>query len=107
VAHSYNPNYSGGRNQENHSLKPAWANSLQDLISKKPFTKNDCEVAQNVGPEFKPQSSKKKKQEPKDSVTILKHRQSTQFRCIDESHEKSTISAQLNMAETIAVFKSS
>jgi hypothetical protein len=27
VAHAYNPNYSGGRDQEDHSLKPAWANS--------------------------------------------------------------------------------
>jgi hypothetical protein len=34
VAHAYNPCYSGGRNQE-HSSKPYWANSSQDLISKK------------------------------------------------------------------------
>jgi hypothetical protein len=27
VAHTCNPRYSGGRNQENHGLKPAWANS--------------------------------------------------------------------------------
>jgi hypothetical protein len=38
VPHTYNPSYSGGRDQ-NHSLKPAWANSLQDPISKKPNTK--------------------------------------------------------------------
>jgi hypothetical protein len=35
VAHAYNPSYSRGRAQEEHSLKPAWANSLQDPISKK------------------------------------------------------------------------
>jgi hypothetical protein len=27
VTHTYNPNYSGGRNQEDHSSKPAWVNS--------------------------------------------------------------------------------
>jgi hypothetical protein len=27
VAHSCNPSYSGGRNLEDHGLKPAWKNS--------------------------------------------------------------------------------
>jgi hypothetical protein len=27
VAHACNPGYSGGRDQEDHGLKPAWANS--------------------------------------------------------------------------------
>jgi hypothetical protein len=39
VAHAYNPRYSGGRDQEDHSLKPAQANSLEDPISKNPITK--------------------------------------------------------------------
>jgi hypothetical protein len=41
VAHAYNPSYSGSRDQENRSSKPAWANSLQDPSLKKPkrFTK--------------------------------------------------------------------
>jgi hypothetical protein len=39
VAHACNPSYSGGRNQEDLSLKPAWANSSQDPISKTPITK--------------------------------------------------------------------
>jgi hypothetical protein len=39
VAHTYNHSYSGGINQEGGSLKPAWANSLQDTISKKSITK--------------------------------------------------------------------
>jgi hypothetical protein len=30
VAHACNPNYSGGRDQEDHSAKLAQANSLQD-----------------------------------------------------------------------------
>jgi hypothetical protein len=38
-AHACNPSYSGGRDQEDHSSKLAWANSLRDPISKKPFTK--------------------------------------------------------------------
>jgi hypothetical protein len=35
VAHTYNPSYSGGRDQEDLSSKPAWSNSLWDPISKK------------------------------------------------------------------------
>jgi hypothetical protein len=35
VAHACNPSYSGGRDQEDQALKPAWANSLQDPILKK------------------------------------------------------------------------
>jgi hypothetical protein len=38
VAHTCNPSYSGGRDQEDCGSKPAWANSLWDLILKKPFT---------------------------------------------------------------------
>jgi hypothetical protein len=33
-----NPSYSEGRDQNDCSSKPAWANSLQDLISKKQKT---------------------------------------------------------------------
>jgi hypothetical protein len=39
VAHTCNASYSGGRDQEDHDSKPAQANSSQDPISKKPFTK--------------------------------------------------------------------
>jgi hypothetical protein len=39
VALDCNPGYLGGRDQENHSSKPTWANSSQDTISKKPFQK--------------------------------------------------------------------
>jgi hypothetical protein len=35
VAHTFNPSYSGGRDQEDHSLKLSRANSLQDPVSKK------------------------------------------------------------------------
>jgi hypothetical protein len=62
VAHSYNPSYSGGRDQEDQGLKPAWTNSLQDPISKKkPSQKRVGGVAQGVGPEFKSQHHKKKR----------------------------------------------
>jgi hypothetical protein len=39
VAHTWNPSYSGGRDQEDRSLKPAWANNSRDPILKKPNTK--------------------------------------------------------------------
>jgi hypothetical protein len=61
VAHACIPSYSGGRDQEDHSLKPAQANSLRDSISKIPNTKRAGGVAQGIGPEFKPWYGKKKK----------------------------------------------
>jgi hypothetical protein len=60
VAQACNPSYSGGRDQEDHSSKLAWANSLQDPISKIPLQKRVGGVSQGVGPEFKPQHHKKK-----------------------------------------------
>jgi hypothetical protein len=62
VAHTCNPSYSGGRDQEDHSWKPAWANTSQDLISEKPIIKRAGGGAQGVGPEFKPQYHKTNKQ---------------------------------------------
>jgi hypothetical protein len=53
VAYACNPSYSGGRDQENCSLKPAQANKCRDRISKMPFTKRAGRVAQSIGPEFK------------------------------------------------------
>jgi hypothetical protein len=35
VAHSCNPRYSEGRDQEDHGLKPAMANTLRDPILEK------------------------------------------------------------------------
>jgi hypothetical protein len=55
VAHSCNLSYSGGGDQEDHSLKPVLANSSGDPILKNPITKNRVGgVAQGEGPEFKP-----------------------------------------------------
>jgi hypothetical protein len=54
VANACNPSYSGGRDQDDHSLKTAQANSSQDPISKNPIIKNWAGgVAQCEGPEFK------------------------------------------------------
>jgi hypothetical protein len=66
MARACNPSYSGGRYPEDHS-KPARANSLRHPISKKPIKKRAGEVAQGVGPEFKPQFCKKKKKNSKSS----------------------------------------
>jgi hypothetical protein len=48
VAHACNPSHLGGRDQENHPLKLAWGNSLQDPILKIPNTKKAGRVAQVV-----------------------------------------------------------
>jgi hypothetical protein len=65
LAHTCNPSCSGGRDQEDHCLKSAWANSFGDpisktLITKKKKKKGTGAVAQGVGPEFKPKYQKKK-----------------------------------------------
>jgi hypothetical protein len=39
VAHTCNPSYSGGRDQENQGSKPAQSNISQDPTLKKPNTK--------------------------------------------------------------------
>jgi hypothetical protein len=38
MTHACNPSYSGGRDQEDHSLKPAQANSSRYPFSEKSFT---------------------------------------------------------------------
>jgi hypothetical protein len=43
VAYTCNPSYSGGRDQEDHSLRPAQANSSKDPISKNPAQKKAVE----------------------------------------------------------------
>jgi hypothetical protein len=48
VAHTYNPNYSGGKDQEDGGSKPAWTYSCQDTVSKIPNTKRADRVAQVV-----------------------------------------------------------
>jgi hypothetical protein len=58
VANTCNPSYSGGRDQEDPSLKPITGKQLARPYLKKKkknhHKKNSGEVAQGVGPEFKP-----------------------------------------------------
>jgi hypothetical protein len=64
----------GGTDQEDQSLKPAWANSSCDPTSKNPSQKRAGGVAQGVGPEFKPQYhhiKKERKEEKTLSVLTL------------------------------------
>jgi hypothetical protein len=71
VTHTCNPSYSGGRDQEDRSSKPIWANSMRDPISKNSITKNWAGgVAQGEGPQVKPQNHTKKK---KNSSEITMH----------------------------------
>jgi hypothetical protein len=51
VAHTCNPKYSGGRDQEDWGLKPAWTNSLRGLSQKKSITK---EMGQWSGSRWRP-----------------------------------------------------
>jgi hypothetical protein len=53
VACTYNPSYSGGRDQEDHSTKPA-GQIVQRPHLEKTHQKRAGGVAQGVGPEFKP-----------------------------------------------------
>jgi hypothetical protein len=63
MAHAYNLSYSGGRDQEDCSLKPTWANSSQDPISKKTHHKKRAGgVAQGIGSVFKLQYCQKRKE---------------------------------------------
>jgi hypothetical protein len=62
VAHAYNPSYSGGRNQEDRSLKPARRSSSREPILKTLHTQKRADgMDQSVGPEFNPQYHKKEK----------------------------------------------
>jgi hypothetical protein len=66
VAHTCNPSYSEGRDQED-------CGSKKDPISKIPNTKSGGRVAQGVGPEFKPSTAKKKKSEQELGTTSGSH----------------------------------
>jgi hypothetical protein len=61
MAYTCNPSYSGGQDQEDRGLKPAWENSLQDLILKTLHKNRVGGVAQGKGLEFKPQYHKRKR----------------------------------------------
>jgi hypothetical protein len=71
VAPAYNPSYSGGRDQEDHDSKPAWANSSRDPILKIRTTKRVGGMAQGEGIEFKTQYRKKKKKKATHKVIFF------------------------------------
>jgi hypothetical protein len=60
VAHTYNPSYPRGRDQEDLGSNPTGANNSRDPILKKPYTKKSGKVTQSVDPEFKLQYYEKK-----------------------------------------------
>jgi hypothetical protein len=74
VTHACNPSYSGGRDQEDHSLKPAPGKQFVRSYLKKPFhtpPKNRAGgVAQDEGPEFKPQYPPPQ-QPPQNFISVL------------------------------------
>jgi hypothetical protein len=59
VAHTCNPSYSEGRDQEDRGSKPAQANSSTRSCIIKPLKNSFGGVAQGEGPQFKPQYHKK------------------------------------------------
>jgi hypothetical protein len=63
VAYICNLSYSGSRVQEDQGSKPAQANSSQDPILKKPFTKKRAGgVAQGIALSSSPSTKKKEKE---------------------------------------------
>jgi hypothetical protein len=73
VAHACNPSYSGGRDQEDGSSKPAQVNSSCDPILKIRNIKRVGGVAQSVGPQFKPWHCKKKKKKNQSLSGVVVH----------------------------------
>jgi hypothetical protein len=61
MAHTCNPNYSGGRDQEDHGSKSAYANSFQDPNLKKKSKKGLVEWPLSSNPS----TAKKKKDRQK------------------------------------------
>jgi hypothetical protein len=67
VAHTCNPSYSGGRDQEDRGSKPAQINSSRDPISKKPFKQkgwlSDSSTGKHETLSSNPSDAKNKKKE--------------------------------------------
>jgi hypothetical protein len=62
VAHTSNPSYSEGRDQEDCGSKQAWKIVCKILFQKNPTQKNRVGgVVQGISPEFKPQYCEKNK----------------------------------------------
>jgi hypothetical protein len=72
VAHACDPSYSGGSDQKDRGLKPAQANSSQDPISKKFFTKKMVQWLKVEALSSNPSTTKKKKKTKKKYLTRKK-----------------------------------
>jgi hypothetical protein len=69
MAHACNPSYSGGRDQDHSWSQPRQI--VQETLSRKnPTEKRVSGVAQDVGPEFRPQYYKKKKKKKEKATCI-------------------------------------
>jgi hypothetical protein len=66
VAHACNPHYSEGRDQEGHGLKLTQEIVCETLSQKSPLQKRAGRMTQVVGPKFKPQYCKIKKEKKND-----------------------------------------
>jgi hypothetical protein len=89
VAHSYNPSYSGGRDQEDHHSKPTRANSSQDPISKKTFTRKGLVKCLKV----KVLSSNPKKETKKQTKKLFSFLDVGEYGCL--VHDRILISVHL------------
>jgi hypothetical protein len=65
VAHTYNPSYSEGRDQEDAVQSQPRQIVYETISTKNPSQKWAGGVAPSVGPEFKPQYQEKKKKKKK------------------------------------------
>jgi hypothetical protein len=72
VAHTCDPSYSGGRNQEDRGSKPAWANSSARPYLKKSFTQIGLMEWLKVKVQFKVQYHKKKKKRKKERKKVAR-----------------------------------
>jgi hypothetical protein len=71
VAHTYNPSYSGGGDQEDLGLKPARANSSWDPVSNKPITEKGWQGGSTCRPLVQtPVPQKKKKKSPVKKIDL-------------------------------------
>jgi hypothetical protein len=97
VAHTYNPHYSEGRDEEDHGLKPAQANTSQNPVLKNLSQNKTGRVAQGEGPEFKPSKRRRREEE---IIQMSKYtKQYSTFSSIKEMQSKphyDSISAKLD-----------
>jgi hypothetical protein len=73
VAHTYNPTYSGGRDQKDHRQSQTRQIVLKTLSQKNYSQKGASGVTQDVGPKFKPQYQKKHMKGNKIVFPVHKH----------------------------------